>query len=188
MSIRQQSRAAVVDSSPTRASHLRRDRFLELSPAARGRPERRSAPRVIAAMLVGAVTGWLIGAVLAGLAAWTLPRVLGPDREHAALVARFEAIGTCAQMLRDTLSAATGLEQTIMITALLMPDAIHDPVVGAADRLAAGDRLALVLRALSGELADPTADLIISALVLAVERCARNLGELHGSRSIRPTG
>jgi hypothetical protein len=47
--------------------------------------------------------------------------------------------------------------------------------------LATENRLAPVARALSAELADPTADLVISALELAAERCARNLGELLGT-------
>ena len=44
-------------------------------------------PRVAATLVtmavVAAVTRWPAGTVLAGLAAWFLPRALGPDREHA---------------------------------------------------------------------------------------------------------
>lgn len=134
-----------------------------------------------AGAFVGAVTGWVVGAVLAAVAAWTLPRVLGPDRENTARIARFEAVASWAEMLRDTLSAAAGLEQAILVTAPLTPDAIRGPVTAAADRLRGGQRLAPVLRRLAEELADPTADLVVSALVLAAEQRARDLGELLGT-------
>ena len=136
---------------------------------------------VLAGVLVGAITGWVIGAVLAAVAVYTLPRVLGPDREQAARIARFEAIAAWAEMLRDTLSAAAGLEQAILVTAPLVPDPIRDPITTAATRLRSGERLAPTLRHLAEELNDPTADLVISALVLAAERRASNLGELFGS-------
>lgn len=134
-----------------------------------------------AGVFVGAVTGWVVGAVLAAVGVWALPRVLGPDRENTARIARFEAVASWAEMLRDTLSAAAGLEQAILVTAPLTPDAIREPVTAAAGRLRDGHRLAPVLRQLGEELADPTADLVLSALVLAAEQRARDLGELLGT-------
>jgi Flp pilus assembly protein TadB len=133
------------------------------------------------AVVVGAATGWPVAAMLAVAAGWYLPRILGPDRAHTARVAKLEAVATWAEMLRDTLAAAAGLEQAIIVTAPLVPDAISTEVGTAAGRLQAGDRLASVLRRLANELADPTADLVLSALVLAAEQRARNLGELLGS-------
>jgi hypothetical protein len=59
-------------------------------------------------LAVGAVTRWPVGAILAGLAAWWMPRVLGPDRGHARRVARIEAIASWAESLRDTLAGAAG--------------------------------------------------------------------------------
>jgi hypothetical protein len=74
---------------------LRRSGTPEPSPrlsqlAARVRQEA-TMPRVAATLVtmavVAAVTRWPSGTVLAGLAAWFLPRALGPDREHARAVA-----------------------------------------------------------------------------------------------------
>jgi hypothetical protein len=45
-----------------------------------------------AGVLAVAITGWLVAAVLAAAAVWTLPRALGRDRDAAMRVARFEAI------------------------------------------------------------------------------------------------
>lgn len=161
---------------PTPASAVRRGR---------GPGDRRVLVRLLACagvgVLAGVLTGWVVGALLAGVGAWWLPRLLGPDREAAARVARFEAVASWAEMLRDTLAAAAGLEQAILVTAPLVPDAIRPPVLAAAGRLQAGQRLAPVLRELANELADPTADLVLSALVMAAEQRARELGELLGS-------
>ncbi len=132
-------------------------------------------------LLAGLATGWLVGAVLAGLACWALPRVLGRDPEHARRVARIEAVATWTEMLRDTLSAAAGLEQAILATAPLSPPAIRDEITELAARIENGDRLAPSLRALADQLADPTGDLVIAALVLAAEQQARQLGDLLGS-------
>jgi tight adherence protein B len=136
---------------------------------------------VAVGLLVGLATGWVVGAVLAGLACWALPRVLARDPEHARRVARIEAVATWTEMLRDTLSAAAGLEQAILATAPLSPPAIRGEITELAARIENGDRLALSLRALADQLADPTGDLVIAALVLAAEQQARQLGDLLGS-------
>jgi tight adherence protein B len=136
---------------------------------------------VAVGLLAGLATGWVVGAVLAGLACWALPRVLGRDPEHARRVARIEAVATWTEMLRDTLSAAAGLEQAILATAPLSPPAIRGEITDLASRIENGDRLAPSLRALADQLADPTGDLVIAALVLAAEQQARQLGELLGS-------
>jgi Flp pilus assembly protein TadB len=136
---------------------------------------------VAVGVLTGVATGWVVGAVLAGLAVWALPRVLGRDPEHARRVARIEAIATWTEMLRDTLSAAAGLEQAILATAPLAPPAIRGEITDLAVRIENGDRLAPSLRHLADQLADPTGDLVIAALVLAAEQQARQLGDLLGS-------
>lgn len=150
-----------------------------------GRPGQRHVLRlalaVTAALVVGLLTGWVIGAVLAGLACWALPRLLGRDTDHARRVARIEGIATWTEMLRDVLSAAAGLEQAILATAPLAPTAIRAEVTQVATAIEAGDRLVPALRRLAGDLADPTGDLVIAALVLAAEQQARQLGELLGS-------
>jgi Flp pilus assembly protein TadB len=84
-------------------------------------------------------------------------------------------------MLRDTLSAAAGLEQAILATAPLSPPAIRGEITDLAARIENGARLAPSLRALADQLADPTGDLVIAALVLAAEQQARQLGDLLGS-------
>lgn len=148
-------------------------------------PQERTPLRVATAAGVGAiggvVTGWVVGALLVTLAVWALPSLLAHDRNRARRLARIEAVATWAEMMRDTLAAAAGLEQAILASAAVTPDAIHTEITTLATRLEAGHPLAPSLRHLADDLADPTADLVISALVLASTQQARNLSELLGS-------
>jgi Flp pilus assembly protein TadB len=133
-----------------------------------------------AGVIVGAATGWPVGAILAGLAGWGAPGLLGGARRHQAAVGRIEAIAGWAEMLRDTMAGSAGLEQAIIATASLAPLAIRGEVATLAVRLE-GERLAPALRAFADDVADPTCDLVVAALVLAAEHQAQRLGELLGS-------
>ena len=141
----------------------------------------RVAGTVITAAVVAAVTRWPAGTVLAGLAAWFLPRALGSDREHARALERIEAIATFTEMLRDTISAAAGLEQAILAAEPVAPAPIREHVVLLGARIRRGQRLPAALRAFAAETADPTADLVVAALLLAAEQQARDLAQLLGS-------
>ncbi|MBV9661051.1 MAG: hypothetical protein JO337_07835 [Acidimicrobiales bacterium] len=133
-----------------------------------------------AGVVVGAATGWPVGAILAGLAGWGAPGLLGGARRHQAAVGRIEAIAGWAEMLRDTMAGSAGLEQAIIATASLAPLAIRGEVATLAVRLE-GERLGPALRAFADDVADPTCDLVVAALVLAAEHQAQRLGELLGS-------
>jgi tight adherence protein B len=133
-----------------------------------------------AAVVVGAATGWPVGALLAGLAGWGLPGLLGGTKGRAEALARIEAVAGWAEMLRDTMAGAAGLEQAIVATAAVAPLPIRAEVATLAVRLE-GERLAPGLRGFADEVADQTMDLVVAALVLAAEHQASRLGELLGS-------
>lgn len=133
-----------------------------------------------AGVLVGAATGWPTAAVIAAAGAWALPKLFGESKDHAALIARVEAIAGWAEMLRDTMAGAAGLEQAIAASAPVAPLPIRKEVVELAAQAERG-RLRTALRAFADELADPTADLVVAALLLASEHQAGRLGDLLGS-------
>jgi Flp pilus assembly protein TadB len=141
----------------------------------------RAGATVGAAVVTGVLTGWVVGAVLVGAGCWFLPRVLGRDTAHAHRVARIEAVATWTEMIRDTLSAAAGLEQAVLATAPLAPAPVRDEVGALAARLDRGERLVPALRGLADDLDDPTADLVVAALVIAAEQQARQLTDLLGA-------
>jgi Flp pilus assembly protein TadB len=157
-------------SAPPRRRHLlsglRRDRLVGRLGLAAG-----------AAVVIGALTGWPVAAVLAAAGGYALPTLLAGRGERTRQVARTEAIAGWAEMLRDTLSAAAGLEQAILATAPVAPIPIRTEVLGLAERLGS-ERLIPALRQFATELADPTGDLVVAALVLASGNEARRLAEL----------
>lgn len=132
----------------------------------------------VTGIVVGVLTGWVVGAVLAAMAAWALPRILGSNTEHRKQVERIEAVAAWTEMLRDTLGAAAGLEQAIVATARIAPPPIRAEVLELATRLDRDERLTPSLRQLAQQLADPTADLVINALISASEHQARQLSML----------
>ncbi|MCI2420085.1 type II secretion system F family protein [Saccharopolyspora sp. K220] len=145
---------------------------------------RRAVIGLAAGLLAALVTGWVIGGVLTAAAVWALPQVLGRDSEQDRRVARIEAIAAWTEMLRDTLSAAAGLEQAMQATVDTAPAAIRDDVRELSMRITRGDKLPDALAGLADDLADPTADLVISALVLASQHQARQLADLLGELAI----
>jgi Flp pilus assembly protein TadB len=119
---------------------------------------------VAAGFAVALLTRWPVAALLTAAGVWTLPRVLGPDREHTRAVERIEAIATWVELLRDTLSSAAGLEQAIAATAPVTPTPIRAQVQALAGAVRGGVRLSDALRAFAADLADPTGDLVVRAL------------------------
>jgi tight adherence protein B len=151
--------------------------------SARARTERVTLRLGLAAgagVLVGVATGWPVGALLAAAAGWGLPGLLTGTKYRNAAVGRIEAVAGWAEMLRDTMAGAAGLEQAIVATAPVAPLPLRTEVATLAVRLQS-ERLAPSLRAFADEVADPTCDLVVAALVLAAEHQAQRLGELLGS-------
>jgi Flp pilus assembly protein TadB len=142
---------------------------------------RRLAVAAAAGVVGGVLTGWIVGAVLIAVAVWSLPRLFAREKEHARQLARVEAVAGWAESMRDTLAAATGLEQAILAGAAVVPEEIKAEITKLASRLEAGHYLAISLEYLAADLAEPTADLVISALRLAATQQARNISEVLGS-------
>src|SRR6266540_2662706 len=114
------------------------------------------------AVIVGALTRWPMAALLLGMAGFMAPSVLGGGAERHARLTRIEAIAAWAEMLRDTLAGAGGLEQSILATAAVAPQPIRPQVT----RLAAlleRERLAPSLRHFAEDLDDPAGDLVVAA-------------------------
>lgn len=142
---------------------------------------RRMTSVVVAGVVVGAVTGWPVGALLAAVAAGTVPQLLGRDKNAQARTEMLEAVAVWTEMLRDTLSAAAGLEQAVLAAAPLAPPPLRPYTSALASRIEHGHPLGASLRAFADEAADPVVDTVATALVMAAERQARRLADLLGS-------
>ena len=130
-------------------------------------------------VVMAALTQWPVGALLVAGAGFFLPTVLGEKAARQSSVGRVEAIASWAEMLRDTMAGAGGLEQSIIASAGVAPPAIRPEVVALASRLQR-DRLTPALRDFADDLDDPTGDLVVAALVLAADKSPKRLGQLLG--------
>lgn len=110
---------------------------------------------------------------------WVVPAVVrrtsrGPRPDQRQLI---EAVASWTEQLRDTIVAAHGLEQAIVVTSELAPIVIAPAV----RRLAAALRYGAVddaLRRFADDVNHPTCDFVVAALITAHQHQARELGAL----------
>jgi Flp pilus assembly CpaF family ATPase len=105
------------------------------------------------------LTGWPAAAVLVALGVLAGPGLLGGRAERRASIARTEAIAAWTDMVRDSIAAASGLEEAIVATAAVAPSPIRAEVAALVRRL---DHQPLpdALGAFGAEVDDPCADLV----------------------------
>lgn len=135
---------------------------------------------VAALLVVWLSTGWPAGALMAAAGCGALPSLMGVRARRATAIARIEAIATWAELLRDVMAAAAGLQEAIVATGPLAPAPIRPEVQRLAHRISTRrQRLAPALRAFADELAHPLGDMVVTSLLLASERQGR-MGDLLG--------
>jgi Flp pilus assembly protein TadB len=148
------------------------------------RPAPRIAAALVAALTASAWTGWPVAAPLAAAAAWVLPGIWGSDGGHQRALERIEALAAWTEQLRDTMSAAAGLEQAVLATAATAPAGIRPQVAACAQRVRCNQPLTEALRQLADELADPLADLVVIALIGASGRSSGRLADVLSSLAL----
>jgi tight adherence protein B len=133
-----------------------------------------------AALVAGGLTRWPVAvAAGAGFGFFAGDLFSGKARRHRD-VDKSEAIAAWTEMLRDTITAVSGLEEAIVATAHLAPSQIRPAITDLVLRLER-QPLSASLGRLAADLGDPTADLVIAALALAARGEAKELGELLSS-------
>ncbi|HWL44485.1 MAG TPA: hypothetical protein VNQ73_16210 [Ilumatobacter sp.] len=132
---------------------------------------------VFAALVVWAVTGWIAGGLLAGGAAVAAPRLMGGGARRRAEIARTEAIASWTEMVRDSIVAASGLEEAIVATARVAPAPIGVEVRALVNRLQ-HQSLADSLAQFGASLRHPSADMVVTSLVIAIRMEASDLSGL----------
>jgi Flp pilus assembly protein TadB len=125
----------------------------------------RGALALITSVLVLILSGWVVGAIGMGLLVLTW-RTLGGAATERRNMARLEALATWTESLRDTIAGAVGLEQAIPASLRAAAPALRDPLAQLVDRLHTRMPMAEALHRLADDLADPSADLIIAALII----------------------
>ena len=127
---------------------------------------RRTGYAVATALVVMLLTRWLAAAAGAALLAFFAPSLFGGAGSARGEMARLQALASWTESLRDTIAGAVGLEQAIPATYPGTGASLRRPVGLLVDRLRTREPLADALMKFADDLADPSADLIIAALVL----------------------
>lgn len=139
-------------------------------------------------------TAWLLGAVIVGIVVLAVTRWAGAGVGLAAIVLgipwffggagasrreieRTQAIASWAEMIRDNMAGAAGLEQALLSTADIAPLPIAAEVRTFANRLES-EPLVDALVDLGERLRHPAADLVVVSLANASRMEGRDLGPL----------
>jgi tight adherence protein B len=126
----------------------------------------RSAVGVVAGVVVLVVTGWPVMAVGAVLLAVAWRGLSGGAAEERTAMRRLEALAAWTESLRDTIAGAAGLEQAIPSSIRAAAPTLRPHLRSMVDRLHTRMALPDALRLFADELDDPSADLVVAALIL----------------------
>jgi Flp pilus assembly protein TadB len=131
----------------------------------------------VSGVVVGLVTGWPVAGVGAALGVLAGPAALGGTTRRQQETATAQAIATWADMIRDTMAGASGLEESLIQTAAVGPTPISPQLETFAARLR-HQPLEVALDGLATDLNHSSADLIVASLAAAARLEARDLGGL----------
>lgn len=126
----------------------------------------RTAVAVIVGVVVLVVTRWPIAAAGTGALVLAWNGLAGGAAEERRGMARLEALAAWTESLRDTIAGAVGLEQAIPASQRAAAPALQQPLRNLVDRLHTRVPMPEALRRFAGDLDDPSADLVIAALIL----------------------
>lgn len=143
----------------------------------RGALVSRVAVAATAGLVAFAASGWLVGGIMAAVATLALPGILGGKAARQRVIDRTEAIASWTEMIRDSIVAASGLEEAIVAIAAVAPAPIATEVRTMVRRLD-HQRLPDALVAFGEDLNHPSGDLVVAALVIASRMEASDLSGL----------
>lgn len=108
------------------------------------------------------ITRWPVAAIAGGAVGWAAAGLKG-TKERKSVEQRTEAIALWAEMLRDAIGTARGVEGVLVATAATSPVSIRPELQRMAKRLA-NEPLDAVLDGLAADLNHPVGDLVVTAL------------------------
>jgi len=123
------------------------------------------------------VTGWIAVAFACLLGVRYLPSTLVHQKNRRTVEAKTVALATWLEQLRDTVAVSSGLEQALVATSAVGPEAIAPELQRLSARLAYQDPV-MSLRLFADELDTSLGDFLVSALTMAIRHQARDLSGL----------
>jgi Flp pilus assembly protein TadB len=139
-------------------------------PASSSRPFQRVGRQGLLGLAAGLVvllsTRWPALAVGIGVLVAFWPAMFGGLREERNAITRLEGLAAWTESLRDTIAGAVGLEQAIPATAYAASPSIQPQLRLLVDRLRVRVPMPAALLRFADDLDDPSADLVVAALIL----------------------
>ena len=133
---------------------------------------------ITVAALTLALTRWPVAAVGAAALVIAWPALFGGQRHEQRQIAQLEALAIWTESLRDTVAAHASLEQAIPATAAHAPPLIRPALARLVGQIKARVPMDQALLQLAAEMDDPSADMVIAALILNVRRRGDRLAEV----------
>jgi Flp pilus assembly protein TadB len=133
---------------------------------AEGPTARRAGIATAVAVAVALLTRWPVAVLAAGALTFFWPRLFGGAAAGQAAIDRLEALATWTESLKDTIAGAVGLEEAIPATLPAASPQIQPQLLRLAGRLRAREPLPSALHRFADDLDDPSADLVVAALIL----------------------
>jgi len=121
---------------------------------------------LLAAAAILVVTRWVVAAAGVALLILFWRKLSGGARGERLAIERLEGLAVWTESLRDTIAGAVGLEQAIPSSARVATPALSGPLTTMIDRLHTRVPLPDALHRFADDIADPSADLIIAALII----------------------
>lgn len=137
-----------------------------------------------AGILVLVLTRWPLAGVAAGVLVFGWPRLFGGAAVGRRHLAKIEAIAAWTESLRDTATAAAGLEQAIPATLPAVQPLLRAPVRELAARLDGRVPLPEALARFADDVDDPAADMVVAALSLNARQRAGGLDRILTSLAL----
>ena len=138
---------------------------------------------LIAGILVLVATRWIVAGVGVALLVYSW-RSLGGAASERKTMARLESLATWTESLRDTIAGAVGLEQAIPSSIRVADVSIREPLTKLVDRLHTRVPMHVALRRFADDLDDPSADMIIAALIINSRLRGPGLRALLGALAV----
>jgi Flp pilus assembly protein TadB len=142
----------------------------------------RGAIALVLGAIALAATGWVVAGVGVTLLALGWSSLGGSAAERRAM-SRLDGLAVWTESLRDTIAGAVGLEQAIPASLRVAAPTIRGPLENLVGRLHTRVPMPDALRRFADELNDPSADLIIVALIINARLRGPGLRDLLGALS-----
>ncbi|MEV5554308.1 type II secretion system F family protein [Nonomuraea wenchangensis] len=144
----------------------------------------RGAVAAVAASLVLLITRWPVAAVGTVLLVFAWRGLSGGAAEERAAMRRLEGLAAWTESLRDTIAGAAGLEQAIPSSIRAAAPTLRPHLRAMIDRLHTRMALPEALAIFADELDDPSADLVVAALMLNSKLRGPGLRDVLGALAV----